>query len=690
MRLHHGTNGAQRAVAMETIVACRSQISDRFPVASFAIRMPPSRYYEVACATDPRLFHSRHRRDRTRANFFTSREHGLLRAPRGDTAFMVPPDQLQRFAGARRLFYAMASYGSPRGDDARFSIGPDTLDRVPSISLASDFTGRTLDRARIGRPRPSSSEYGGDGVVLVWGGDLALEAAARRAEAQAADAPYDDGHDASLWEQGQSPAAGLDAPVDPSADADELSPHPPIALAIAAESGAQCDDVEATHDGDTTSSGHAGYTGYGGSGGYDVSYAQERDDAEGDEAAMGLGAIENDADDQEDTSYGGYEDAAALHSAIYGDGESEHDDVDATAASLEDTRDGESSEDGSAYGSVGALEEAPVDDAELAGAMGDVSGRDVGYRYEEELGEEETEYEPSIALEVRPLDIPEKVRLLRVIARAESGRDGYSAINPDNEYNDPHHPAYHRYHIGLSFGFIQFTQRSGLLGRMLKAARTRSLAGTAPSERFEALFGSDWQQLLDVTNAPSAEARVAPIGGRNLWEAVWTDRFRRAGQLEYVRAAQNEVAIRECVDPILPIAGWLGLVTPRALSVLLDRVIHMGLGGGLSWVLATCGPLNAEADWRKALEAVGAPDLATFQRRHQLKVDSKFGPRVHAALIGALRKLASSPIPIPSRDAMLRRLVEAAETRGFAKRVRALFDNRADFDDAITYDLVER
>ena len=92
--------------------------------------MPPRRYYEVACATDPRLFHTRHRRDRTRANFFSSREHGLLQAPRGDTAFMVPPEQLQRFAGARRLFYAMASYGSPRGDDAHFSVGPDTLDRM--------------------------------------------------------------------------------------------------------------------------------------------------------------------------------------------------------------------------------------------------------------------------------------------------------------------------------------------------------------------------------------------------------------------------------------------------------------------------------------------------------------------------------------------------------------------------------
>jgi hypothetical protein len=663
---------------MESIVACRSQISDRFPVASFAIHMPPRRYYEVACATDPRLFHTRHRRDRTRANFFSSREHGLLQAPRGDTAFMVPPEQLQRFAGARRLFYAMASYGSPRGDDAHFSVGPDTLDRMPSISLAADFTGRTLDRTRIGRPRPSPSEYGGAGADLVWGGDLALAAEERRA--RESDGGYDDGHDASLWEQSPR-ASGQEALVDPPADADTFSPNPPIALAIAAESGAQCDDT-ADHDASPS---------IGGAYDYADSIAQQRDDEQSDEEASGLSAGDADAIDQEDTAYGGYEDAAALYGAIYGDGDSDRDELDSSAASLEDDGDAGSA----AYGSVAALDEETPTTVEpgLAGAMADVIGRDADYRFEEELGEEETEFEPSIGLEVRPLDIPEKVRLLRVVARAESGRDGYSAINPDNEYNTPSHPAYHRYHIGLSFGFIQFTQRSGLLGQTLKAARVRSTGSVPPADRFEALFGPDSQQLIDVTNAPTAEGRVAPVGGRPLWEPVWTDRFRRAGQLDYVRAAQNEVAIRECVDPILTVAAWLGFTTPRALSMLIDRVIHMGPGGGLTWVLASCGPLNAEADWRRALAAVGAPDLEAFQhsKAPHLKVDRKFGPRVHAALMSALRKLgSSSPIAVPSRDAMLRRLVDAAESRTFAKRLRSLYDNRADFDDAIAYDLVER
>src|SRR5262249_48797810 len=156
-----------------------------------------------------------------------------------------------------------------------------TLDRMPSISLASDFTGRTLDRTRIGRSRPSNGQYGGDGRELVWGGDLALEAEQRRARAQESDDAYSDGRDPSLWEHGQS-VSGLDASSDPSADADKLSADPPIALAIAAESGAQCDDT-ADRSGDNVMAAQYGDA---------DSFAQERDDEQTDEAASGLSAVE--------------------------------------------------------------------------------------------------------------------------------------------------------------------------------------------------------------------------------------------------------------------------------------------------------------------------------------------------------------------------------------------------------------
>lgn len=650
---------------METIVACRSQISDRFPVASFAIRLPPTRYYEVACATDPRLFHSRHRRQRTPANFFTTRQGGLLRANRGETAWMLPPDQLLRFAGARRVFYALASYGSPSGDDAHFTIAPTSLDQVPSIGLSSDFTGRGLDRSRIGHPRTSASSYGGDANPdLVWGGDLALADEERRArDGQApADDSYDDGHDTALWHEGPSTSTDGAVQVDPTENPDQQSEDPSTALAIAAEAGAQCDDVPSDV--------------YGGAADRDDGDV-DRDD-EDDELASGASAVgvraeaaearadeeSDDGDDPEDT-FGGYEDAAALYGAA----------VDAGAVvEAEDSSD-----------------MPPIDVSE--GLAGDFVGRDPDYRQEEDDLEPLVEPHSAVGLSVRALDIPEKVRLLRVIARSESGPDSYSAINPDREYSDPGHPAYHRYHIGLSWGFIQFTQRGGALGKALRAAHQRAKqAGNSlrPAERFESLFGPDWQQLLDVTGASTANERVAPVGGHALWEPVWTDRFRAAGRVGYVAAAQNEVAIGEFVDPVLPIAAWLGFTTPRAIGLLVDRVIHMGLGGGLTWVLASCGPLLDQARWSSALAALGCADLAAFQRSKapHLRVDNRFGPRVHAALIGALRELGErSPIPIPDRDSMLRRLLEAAEGRRFAQRVRALYENHADFDDSVVYEL---
>ena len=129
----------------------------------------------------------------------------------------------------------------------------------------------------------------------------------------------------------------------------------------------------------------------------------------------------------------------------------------------------------------------------MSEGLGEVSGRDPGYRFEDEP-DRLADSHSAIALDVRPLDIPEKERLLRVVARAESGRDGYTAINPDNEFRDPGHPAHNRYHIGLSWGFIQFTQRSGSLGQALRAAerRARQAEGLPAAERFETLFGPDW------------------------------------------------------------------------------------------------------------------------------------------------------------------------------------------------------
>ncbi len=586
-----------------------------------------------------------------------------MRAERGETAWLLPPDQLQRFAGSQRIYYALATYGGPRGEDARFSIAPHRLEQVPSLSLAPDFTGRTVDRRRIGQPPPSSSSYGGAAAPdLVWGGDIALEAEEQRERDERAAAAYDDGHSAALWDETSDGKPSDETSEgfgdgEPTENPDEVSANPPVAMAAGT---GDCDDAIDNAADDARIGGDA---------------SDQRDDVEDDRHAavaasvpiddadlaeetplQSLAARDEDADDEEDREYGGFEDAAALYGAVGLADEPAYDTVSPPSPDLVET-------------SVGL-------------------GRDSGYR-----DEESSEEAPSQGLAVRALDIAEKVRLLRVVARAESGQDGYSAINPDNEYNDPSHPAYRKYHIGLSWGFIQFTQRSGALGKVLRAALRRSReAGDrlATSQRFESLFGRDWNALVDTTTAATADARVAPVGGAPLWDRVWTDRFRAAGKVDYITAAQNEVAVIDFVDPILPVARWLDLTTPRALALLVDRVVHMGQGGGLAFVLEAVGPLKTEHEWRRALEALGVPDLAAFQRSRapRLRVDNRFGARAHAALIAALRELGSkSPLPIPDRDSMLRSLLTASASRAFARRMRALADNTADFDDTTRYDL---
>src|SRR5262245_19172084 len=108
---------------MQSITACQRMVSERFPVASFVVQVPPERLFEIACATDASLFSASERHRRTPKNFFTTRGGGLLRAPAGQATYLLPPEQLQRFAGSRRLYYAVGSYTGARGENPIFTAG---------------------------------------------------------------------------------------------------------------------------------------------------------------------------------------------------------------------------------------------------------------------------------------------------------------------------------------------------------------------------------------------------------------------------------------------------------------------------------------------------------------------------------------------------------------------------------------
>lgn len=671
---------------MEAIVPCRSTISDRFPLASFTIRSSEPRYFEVACATDPRLFHTDFADRRSPGNFFSSRASGLLVAERGDTTWIVPSHALRRFAGARRLYYALGTYGGRGGEAARFSIAPDAIERIPSIAIAGDFTGRSLDRRRIGGVEPPAAAYGGNaGAPLRWGGDAALEAERARSarSSSSSDDDYDDGYDADLWRR----PGGLELDDDDDSDVpgdDEAYGAAPRAFA----------DDEPSFDADEQEDGAA--------------FNQRHPEASAPEPRVGgrarYGAVAHaSADEGIPSDAGELEDAAALYlaegaSTAYGA---------RAVGRIVPGRRAPAMHDSGARAPAAAAHAAPAPQRygrreSTTRPAATARGRHADYADED--SEESLPIGPAArALSDSspppapvPLEIPEKVRILRIVARAESGSDGYAALAADPEFQDPAHPAYQTCHHGLSFGLVLFTQRSGLLGCVLRRAKARAdAAGSSlpAEEQLDSLFGAAWEHLLRVTDpelTPEPEDRIAPVEDHVLWEEPWLGRFRRAGQVPYVQAAQNEVALVELFDPILPLARDLGFVTDRALALLLDRVIHMGLGGGRRFVLQAVGPIRTEAERASALSALGfgPDDLAAFQRSRELPVDGKWGPITHAALIAALRTLGPrSPLPIPEPALMLRALIDAAQGTDFEARVRALTDNGAELGERVRFAL---
>ncbi|MFO1310636.1 MAG: hypothetical protein U1F41_01085 [Burkholderiales bacterium] len=395
---------------------------------------------------------------------------------------------------------------------------------------------------------------------------------------------------------------------------------------------------------------------------------------------------------------------APAHQAAYDDG---YDDGYGTAASLDDAGDG--CEDG--YGSAQGTSDSDGDDDYAAASALDESDPGGDYAeaqdstfpegaaapsmlededysetthapdasaqafdysdgYDEEAGALDYGEALDAAAPEAEFTVAEKRRIIDTVARLHPGR-GYDAINPDGEFagrfKDAHgkaHPATGRYHLGLSFGFVGFSQDSGNLGRLLSMMKQRD------AKAFADIFGENADALVEVTNRagpPSRESpngrsvRVQSVGGEDLWSPAWQQRFQRAAQHPPFIAAQNELAYTLYMEPLLPFAKWLGIDTDRGLAMLYDRAMNMGVGPTRQWVVNALReqlPLTT-AQRQQALSALGHADLAAFQRAAGLPATGEFDTQAYAAVIGALRGLgARSPIPVPTpvqvQDAMLR------------------------------------
>ncbi len=203
----------------------RLEVTDRFPVLGFTLRTDsPPRLAEVVLATDPALF--TRREGRTPANFYTSREHGVLTLGGGDAVFVVPAAVLSRFVGAQRLWFGLATAAAPAGRDWTVEVLPTPAS--PYVTIAA-LTDRSMRRVRMFPTRTA----GGTRALLDWAGDRAQPGmtaapapAASPAPAPApATAPHGDGH----YDDGFGPLP----PLHPAAAAPEAVPVPVAAPAPA-------------------------------------------------------------------------------------------------------------------------------------------------------------------------------------------------------------------------------------------------------------------------------------------------------------------------------------------------------------------------------------------------------------------------------------------------------------------------
>jgi hypothetical protein len=125
---------------------------------------------------------------------------------------------------------------------------------------------------------------------------------------------------------------------------------------------------------------------------------------------------------------------------------------------------------------------------------------------------------------------------------------------------------------GVSYGILQWTQKSGSLGGLLRAM------AAADPVAFARFFGATWAKVLDVT----ARASLEPVDGVVLWADPWATRFAMAGRWPAFQQVQARVAAEsEYMAGAVEIARLLGVSTERAMVLYYNRAVHQGSSGAL-------------------------------------------------------------------------------------------------------------
>lgn len=147
-------------------------------------------------------------------------------------------------------------------------------------------------------------------------------------------------------------------------------------------------------------------------------------------------------------------------------------------------------------------------------------------------------------------------RVIDYVARGESGGK-YTAQNRNTDNQ------------GLSFGMLQWAQKPGSLGILLKKMYQRDATA------FVRIFGVDAAALVAVTTAKTEAERLAPVGGAVLWSEPWTARFTGAGKYAPFQQVQRDLAMTGYIwQTSLKVVELLGVRTERAYVLAYDRCNH--------------------------------------------------------------------------------------------------------------------
>ncbi|MBC7901553.1 MAG: hypothetical protein H7070_16040 [Saprospiraceae bacterium] len=661
------------------IIPNRRQIDDRFPVLGFTVKTGGLPFYEVLATTERRFFAPEFAGERSAANFFSSRQaNNQLQRAGDDSVYILPAAVLNGFAQntpkLTAVYYALIAYADENGGGGRFSHNPETLSNdAPFIDIEPNFTGQTIAKS-IGLSLDQLRRVEAPSASSAFETSYHLAAGAVNTE----DEDEGEGEDGYSMLNSRNIAAAME-----DTEAGKIYPEDGYELNM------QQDQSSRTYS-ETYSEGHepsfndsAYDDGY--SDGFETELGEvERTFSSSQESIFPEGASEPDFLHDEDPAY-------------YSEGESQsdwEDEFDYTGQSTVPDLDQ-------------SFEYAGAPDARSQNGFKTKNGfrtgnTDVGGKrmieqedefnetddtFDEDYGETDSNDRPYMRAADAPLPTEAEKKILsrktviETVARHESGssKNPYQAINADKEFAKwSWHEAYGKYHIGLSYGIVQFTQDGGSLGKLLELMRGRD------KTVFDTTFGGTKlaDQLIKVTTAAGPmsrdvksgrSARVQPVDGKDIWLSPWLERFETAAEHLPFQAAQNELANTEYLEKILDFCRLMGLDTDRAVAMVYDRAVQMGVGGARKWVADVVGPLQTAAVQQQALKALGKKDLKEFQTSAGLKADGGWGPMSHAAMVSALKTLgAKSPIPIPTRDQMMDAMVRAAAGKQWEDRVKEL------------------